>query len=381
MSKILIIFGTRPEIIKIAPVISEFKKRNLNSLITVLNTNQHKDLLKSYFEIFRITPDYNLNIMNSGQSLSELTAKTINELQFHLNKIKENTGLPEFIMAQGNTNTVFASAIIAFLNNIKFAHIEAGLRTFDFQNPYPEEYYRRVASLSTEIHFAPTEIAKENLIKEGINGEKILLTGNTIVDSLNCIKESNLVSENNHSEKYGSLIKKNNLVLITCHRRENHGKNLTNLINSVKNLSQKYSEFNFIWIKHPNPNVEKEIKSSNLESFKNIFLCEPFNYLEMISLYSNLKLIMTDSGGIQEEAPSFGVPVIVIGKKTERMEGILEGYSFLAGTEESEITSSFEKHLKEKIEITKNPYGDGFASKKIVDYFVNYFFAGNSTTV
>lgn len=373
MSKVLIIFGTRPEIIKLAPLILEFKKRNLRDHITLLNTNQHKDLLNNYFELFDIVPDHNLEIMHHGQSLSDLTSKTISELQYHLGMIKEQAGEPDFILAQGDTNTVFASAIIAFLNKIKFAHLEAGLRTFDFQNPYPEEYYRRVASISSEIHFAPTETAKENLIKEGINGEKILLTGNTIVDALKYICNTDALKNISFSKKFNDIYCRDNLILITCHRRENHGKNLANLIKAVISLSKIYTDHNFIWVTHPNPNVQIEIESSDLRSRKNIFPVEPVNYLEMISLYKKVKLIMTDSGGIQEEAPSFGIPVIIVGKKTERMEGILEGYSYLAGTEESEIIHSFEKHLNAAIDIEKNPYGDGKASVRIVDYFERQF--------
>lgn len=373
MNKVLIIFGTRPEIIKLAPVILEFKKRNLLHFVTILNTNQHKDLLGKYFELFGIAPDFNLEIMQRGQSLSELTAKSITEIQLFLEKNYWDNDLPEFILAQGDTNTVFASAVVSFLNKIKFAHLEAGLRTFDYFNPYPEEYYRRIASLSSEIHFAPTEIAKENLIKEGINGEKILITGNTIVDSLKYIINSESYSKNKMSETIKRILKMKNLVLITCHRRENHGKNIMNLINAVITLSRKHSNYNFIWINHPNPNVQSAIYSSELKSSKNIFIVDPVSYFEMISLYKKLSVVMTDSGGIQEEAPSFGIPVTIIGKKTERMEGILEGYSFLSGTEEAEIISSFEKHLDGKVEFTHNPYGDGNASVRIVDYFENYF--------
>lgn len=373
MSKLLVVFGTRPEIIKLAPVILEFRKRNMETLISILNTNQHKDLVKQYFDLFEITPDYNLDIMNRGQSLPELTARTISRLQSQLEEMNKENRLPEFIMAQGDTNTVFASAIVAFLNNIKFAHLEAGLRTFDYHNPYPEEYYRKVASLSTEIHFAPTEIAKENLIKEGINGEKILITGNTIVDSLMHIKNSEKFFADNISEEIKKLLGKENLVLITCHRRENHGANLQNLIKSVKILSEKYPQYNYIWVSHPNPNVKNILESSGLKCSRNVHIIEPVSYIEMISLYGKLSFIMTDSGGIQEEAPTFKIPLTVIGKKTERIEGILEGFSFLSGTEESEITGSFEKHLNAKVDISFNPYGDGKASARIADYFEKQF--------
>ena len=373
MNKVLIVFGTRPEIIKLSPVIAEFKKRKLDDRIIILNTNQHEDLLKSFLNIFDITPDFNLNVMHPGQSLSDLTSNTIREFQSLLLMLKKEMNEPAYILAQGDTNTVFASAIVAFLNKIKFAHLEAGLRTFDYENPYPEEYFRRVASLSSEVHFAPSEIAKENLIKEGINGEKILITGNTIIDSLKYICDACKNKPEALSENLKDIYNKNNLVLITCHRRENHGKNLTNLIEAVFSLSEKYKDYNFIWVTHPNPKVQSCIESSGLRNCSNIFIVNPLSYLEIITFYKKLKLILTDSGGIQEEAPSFSIPVIVIGKKTERIEGILEGYSYLSGTEISEIINSFEKHLTDNIDIVKNPYGDGHASARIVDYFERQF--------
>lgn len=369
MKKILIVFGTRPEIIKLMPVISEFKKRNLQKGIIILNTNQHKDLLKGFLNLFDIEPDHCLNVMNHGQSLPELISITMKEFQSYLDKLKSENSEPDFILAQGDTNTVFVAAVTAFLNKIKFAHLEAGLRTFDYNNPYPEEYYRKIAGISSEVHFAPTEIAKENLIKEGINGEKILITGNTIIDSLKYICNTDKLRMHTLEGKLKEIYEKNNLVLITCHRRENHGKNIANLIKAVIFLSKKYGDYNFIWVTHPNPKVQAGLKSSDLNLCKNVHQIDPMGYLDMLTMYRKLKLIMTDSGGIQEEAPSFGIPVIVIGKKTERMESILEGYSYLAGTEVPEIINSFEKHLVDKIKINKNPYGDGSAAVRIVDYF------------
>jgi len=374
MSKVLIVFGTRPELIKLAPVILEFKKRNLQKKITVLNTGQHKDLLEKYLKIFDIHPDYTLNVMVPGQSLSELTARAIIELQYHLGSLKNNVTYPEYILAQGDTNTVLASAIVAFYNNIKFAHLEAGLRTWDLQNPFPEEYNRKVASISAYINFAPTEVSKMHLIKEGIASDNILQVGNTIVDALNIIKDC--LSKNlrlKFSDDLNFLKEKNNLVLITCHRRENHGVNLLSVIKAVRSLSDLHPQFHFVWILHPNPNVKKVVEESGLSGKKNISLIEPVDYLEIVQLYHSTKLIITDSGGIQEEAPSFGIPVLVIGKKTERIESVLLNYSYLTGTDEKEIISSFEKHLNNEFEITENPYGDGKASERIVDYFEKEF--------
>jgi len=374
MSKVLIVFGTRPELIKLAPVILEFRKRNLQKKITVLNTGQHKDLLEKYLKIFDIHPDYTLDVMVPGQSLSELTARAIIELQYHLSSLKNNGTYPEYILAQGDTNTVIASAIVAFYNNIKFAHLEAGLRTWDLQNPFPEEYNRKVASISAYINFAPTEVSKMHLVREGVGSDNILQVGNTIVDALNIIKD--ILSKNPQmelSDELNFLKEKNNLVLITCHRRENHGANLLSVIRAVGSLSGLHPQFHFVWILHPNPNVKKVVEESVLSDKKNISLIEPLDYLEIVQLYQSTKLILTDSGGIQEEAPSFGIPVLVIGKKTERIESVLLNYSYLTGTDEKEIISSFEKHLNNEFEISENPYGDGKASVRIVDYFEKEF--------
>ncbi|MEO6694443.1 MAG: UDP-N-acetylglucosamine 2-epimerase (non-hydrolyzing) [Ignavibacteria bacterium] len=374
MSKVLIVFGTRPELIKLAPVILEFRKRNLQKHVTVLNTGQHKDLLKKYFDIFDIQPDYTLDVMMPGQSLSELTARAMIELQYHLGTLKNNGDYPGFILAQGDTNTVVAAAIVAFYNNIKFAHLEAGLRTWDLQNPFPEEYNRRVASISAYINFAPTEISKMHLVKEGVSSDNILQVGNTIVDALNIIKDR--ISNNTDielSSDLNALKGKDNLVLITCHRRENHGANLLSVIKAVKKLSELHPKYHFVWILHPNPSVKKVVQDSGLSLKKNISMIEPVDYLEIVRLYNLTKLIITDSGGIQEEAPSFGIPVLVIGKKTERIESVLLNYSYLTGTDEKEIISSFEKHLNNKFEIAENPYGDGKASERIVDYFEKEF--------
>ncbi|MEP7146354.1 MAG: UDP-N-acetylglucosamine 2-epimerase (non-hydrolyzing) [bacterium] len=375
MNNLLIVFGTRPELIKLAPVILEFRRRNLQKHITILNTGQHKDLMHKYLAIFNIQPDYTLDIMLPGQSLSELTARAIIELQYHLGILKENSRYPEFLLAQGDTNTVLASAIVSFYNNIKFAHLEAGLRTWDLENPFPEEYNRKVASISAHINFAPTEISKKHLIREGIESDKILQVGNTIVDALNIIKKeiSNNKSKFTLTSGLKTLKEKNNLVLITCHRRENHGINLLNVIKSVIKLSALYPKFHFVWIMHPNPNVKQIVADSEMSGIPNISLINPVDYIEMVQLFQSTRLIITDSGGLQEEAPSFGIPVLVIGKKTERIESVMLNYSYLTGTDETEIISSFAKHLDNKFEISENPYGDGKASERVVDYFEEKF--------
>ncbi|MDQ3194479.1 MAG: UDP-N-acetylglucosamine 2-epimerase (non-hydrolyzing), partial [Bacteroidota bacterium] len=314
-------------------------------------------------------------IMVPGQSLSDLTARAIIELQYHLEILKENDKYPEYILAQGDTNTVLASAIVSFYNNIKFAHLEAGLRTWDLENPFPEEYNRKVASISAHVNFAPTEISRKHLVTEGIESDKILQVGNTIVDALNIInkKIKNNSNKFNLSSELRDLKEKNNLVLITCHRRENHGKNLLNVIKSVIKLSGLYPKFQFVWIMHPNPNVKQIVADSIMSGISNISLIDPVDYIEMVQLFQSTRLMITDSGGLQEEAPSFGIPVLVIGKKTERIESVLLNYSYLTGTDEREIITSFAKHLDNKFEITENPYGDGKASERVVDYFEEKF--------
>jgi len=369
MSKILIVFGTRPELIKLAPIIFEFKKRNLHQNLIVLNTGQHKELLEPYLKMFDIQPDFSLDIMVAGQNLSNLTANAITQLQKFIDSLKNTSNWPDYIMAQGDTTTVMAASIIAFYNQIKFVHLEAGLRTHDLQNPFPEEFNRKVAGITAHIHFAPTEISKSNLLKEGFSEDKIKVVGNTIVDALEYINTSLKEKSIKLKPPLKDIFNSEKVVLITCHRRENHGDNLQNIIRSIIILADKYKDLNFVWTLHPNPNVKSVVENSELKKKDNVFLIEPLDYMELIYLFNKTKLIITDSGGIQEEAPSFGIPVLVTREKTERPEGLIHNYSFLVGADYLKIIKFFDENIDKKLEIKNNPYGDGNASLRIVDFF------------
>lgn len=367
-NKFLIVIGTRPELIKLAPVIIEFKKRFSNPPIIILNTAQHKELLKPYWEIFQIKPDYELNFMKKGQSLTQLTARGLTQLEKFINTIQlEKTNIIG-ILAQGDTTTVMVSSMIAFYKNIPFFHLEAGLRTFDLHNPFPEEFNRKVASISAQIHFAPTKISKNNLKNEGID-KNIIVSGNTIVDAVNLFKSKFKNYQIKNKQLYElSFANHNHNVLITCHRRENHGKNLLNIISAVCKLANEFKQYNFIWPLHPNPNVGAVIKNQiNPTRFQNIYLTEPLDYLDLLFVLSKSNLVLTDSGGIQEEAPSFNVPVLVLRKKTERPEGIESGVAWLVGTNKSTIYNKASELLKNKKFNFKNPYGNGRAAKIVVD--------------
>lgn len=366
--KLLIVIGTRPELIKLAPVIIEFKKRFKAPPIIILNTAQHKELLKPYWNIFNIKPDYELNFMKRGQSLAQLSARGLLQFEKFLNDCYQSGLKISGVLAQGDTTSVMISSLIAFYHGIPFYHLEAGLRTNDLQNPFPEEFNRKVASITAQIHFAPTKLSKQNLIHEGIK-KNIYVTGNTIVDAVEFFK----LKFNKHTIK-DIKIKKiffagstNKVILITCHRRENHGKNLLEIISAVNILANKYSEFKFIWPLHPNPNVINVVKENIDKTCTNIVLTPPLEYEDLLYVMQHSKLILTDSGGIQEEAPSFNVPVIILREKTERPEGVKAKIAWLVGTKKENIIKLADYLLKKKSFKFKNPYGNGRASELIVD--------------
>lgn len=357
---VYLVIGTRPELIKTAPVAFALKKSGIP--FRIINTAQHKDLLDPYWNIFGLKPDYSLDVMVSGQSLASLTSRILLQLQEFLDKLKEK---PALLMAQGDTTTVMGTAMLAFYNKIPFGHIEAGLRSFDLDNPFPEEYNRKVASITTQLHFAPTELSRQNLLKENIQDNDIHVVGNTVVDALQYIsltKEFNVAGFNNRSLDQ-SLGKET--VLITCHRRENHGENLNKIVAAVEELVRQNSQYTFIWLLHPNPNVKNVISNSTLKDYSNFILTQPVDYWDLLKLLSQSKIILTDSGGIQEEAPSFGKPLIVLREVTERPEAVLAGCAKLAGAKTSLIIEAFEWARQYKASSTLNPYGDGLAAERI----------------
>lgn len=368
--KLLFIIGTRPELIKIFPVINYLKAIGYQNF-KIVSTGQHKDLLESYWDIFNIQPDYKLDIIKEGQNLTQLTAKAIIAIDQLISDIKNNFN-PDIIISQGDTTTVMASSMVAFYHNIKFAHIEAGLRSFDLNHPFPEEFNRKVASITTNYHFAPTEISKNNLIAENMNIENIHVVGNTVIDTLKYFIDADKLS--NYHFKDSNLKKitlsSKKLVLITCHRRENHSE-INQLIEAIDELSKSNLETIFVWPVHPNPNVKMKVINSVLSKAKNVIITDPLEYLDLLKVLQNSKIIISDSGGIQEEAPSFKVPVLILRETTERPEAVTLGISKLIGINKEKIIDNYYnfKPIFKKNFI--NPYGDGNSSKKIIEVLLN----------
>jgi UDP-N-acetylglucosamine 2-epimerase (non-hydrolysing) len=371
MKNILIIFGTRPEIIKLAPVILEFKKHQKDFRITICNTEQQKDLSIQTLKFFDLCPDISLDVMEFNQDLVTLQAKIMS----NLNILGKNNSF-DGIIVQGDTMSAFCGALFGFLKSIPVFHIEAGLRSNNLKEPFPEEGLRQMISRIATLNFAPTAIDGNCLKNESIAKKSIIVTGNTVIDALFCLPKKELEKARKYFE--GKKIKiDDKLVLITAHRRENHGSKLDDIIKAIKILSSNFPDHNFIIPTHPNPNVYDKI-NQHLSAITNIFLEEPLSYPNLVFLMKKAKLIITDSGGIQEEAPSFGCPVLVIRGKTERTDGIKIGIAKLVGTKTEKIVKESKKilGLKKKdsrINIFKNPYGDGKASARILLSIKDFF--------
>jgi UDP-N-acetylglucosamine 2-epimerase (non-hydrolysing) len=361
---LLIVFGTRPEAIKMIPIYKSFKNNILfNTKLCV--TSQHKEMLDSIMNFFDVTPDYNLDVMEKDQSLESLSSKILLKLSFVLDELK-----PDLIFAQGDTTTSFISALGAFYKKIKIAHIEAGLRTNNMLSPFPEEGNRQLISRIANYHFTPTNIAENNLLNENISNKVIFTVGNSVIDSL--LKTLDLIKEKNISfygfEKFKFSDRK--IVLITGHRRENFGDGFLNICEAIKELSSKYKEVDFVYPVHLNPKVQKPVFDI-LDDIENIYLIKPLGYVEFVYLMDKSYLILTDSGGIQEEAPSLGKPILVMRDTTERPEAIENGNAKLVGTDKDLIISETSKLLENAqmyndIAIRNNPYGDGDTANKIM---------------
>ncbi len=365
--KIAIIFGTRPEAIKMAPIIKECEKRNLN-FITIV-TAQHRELLDQKLEVFNIEPHYDLDIMQANQDLFYVTSSVINEIKPIL--IKEK---PDIVLVQGDTTTTFATSLAAFYLRIPVGHVEAGLRTWNKYNPFPEEINRQLTTRLTDYNFAPTEWAKQNLIKEGIDPDKIFVTGNTVIDALLMIVDPNYTFTDDKLNRIDFLNKK--IILLTSHRRENFGEPMRNIFLACKYIVETNPDVELIYPVHPNPNVQKTANEI-LKGFDRIHLIEPLDYRPFVQLMNKCYLIMTDSGGIQEEAPSLGKPVLVLRKTTERPEAIEAGTARLVGTDKDFIIDNAQKLLTDKFEYKNmsskaNPYGDGKAAKRIIDIILHH---------
>ena len=372
--KILIVFGTRPEAIKLAPLILKLKI-NKKFLTKICITSQHKKMLHQVLKLFEIKPDYDLDIMKKDQNLSHITANILNRFNFTLDRFK-----PDLVIVHGDTSTTMACSLSAFYKKIDIAHVEAGLRTGSMYSPYPEEINRKVTSNLTKFHFAPTYKAKKNLLDEGYKKKNILITGNTVIDSVlwmnKKIKSKKKINE--ILEKKFPFLKKNKkkIILVTCHRRENFGKSFENICNSILQISKRNKNCLIVYPIHLNPNIKIPVNRI-LNNIDNILLLDPLNYMEFIFLMKKSHLILTDSGGIQEEAPTLNKPVLIMRDHTERPEAIRAGTSKMVGTKPKRIIYEVEKLLKNNLIYSnmskiKNPFGDGNASKKIIQYLEKY---------
>lgn len=364
MNKIIVIFGTRPEAIKLCPLVFELKKHSDRYKPIVCVTAQHRQMLDQVLNIFELIPDYDFNLMTDDQSLFEITSKALAETDKIIRMEK-----PDLIVVQGDTTTTFAVSLAAFYNGTKVGHVEAGLRTWNKYSPFPEEMNRRLTGVLADLHFAPTERNKENLLSEGVAEENILVTGNTVVDAILWVK-NRIESKEAKFKELENIILSKKIILVTGHRRENFGKGLANVCCALKDIAKKYNDLEIIYPLHLNPNVRNPVKKL-LSGVENIKLINPLSYEAFVFLMDRSYFIISDSGGIQEEAPSLGKPVLVTRNTTERPEAVEVGAVKLVGTCKERIIDEAERLLTDldhyaKMSKTKNPYGDGKACKRIV---------------
>ncbi len=380
MKKVMLVFGTRPEAIKMAPLVKEFQKYPEEFQTIVCVTGQHREMLDQVLHIFEITPDYDLNIMKQGQDLYDVTARVLTGMR---DVLKETN--PNIVLVHGDTTTSTAAALAAFYQQIPVGHVEAGLRTHDIYSPWPEEMNRQITGRIATYHFAPTPLSCQNLLDEGVCDEKITITGNTVIDALYMVVER---IKNDKTLDFGlncSLIKAGydvdrlnegrKSVLITGHRRENFGEGFINICKAIKALGEKYPDVDFVYPMHLNPNVRKpihEVFGEDLSDLKNMFFIEPLEYLSFVYLMEKSTIVLTDSGGIQEEAPGLGKPVLVMRDTTERPEALEAGTVKLVGTDFGRIVEEVSRLLEDQdyygmMSEAINPYGDGISSVRIVD--------------
>ena len=378
MKKVMLIFGTRPEAIKMCPLVKEFQKDTINFKTVVCVTAQHREMLDQVLHVFDVKPEYDLNIMKQGQDLYDITSRVLLGLRDVLKK-----ELPDIVLVHGDTTTSSAAALAAFYQQIPVGHVEAGLRTHNIYSPWPEEMNRQITGRIATFHFSPTQLSRKNLLREGIADEKIIVTGNTVIDTLHVvvdrIKKDKLLNEELSEVlllagyDVNRLHKGKRLVLITGHRRENFGNGFVSICKAIKTLTEKYPDVDFIYPMHLNPNVRKPIYEVFGENqLPNIFFIEPLEYLSFVYLMEKSTIVLTDSGGIQEEAPGLGKPVLVMRDTTERPEALEAGTVKLVGKDYNKIVSEVSVLLDNQIYYDKmskavNPYGDGQASGRIVD--------------
>ena len=379
LKKILIVFGTRPEAIKMAPLVKEFQKHSTKFLTKVCITAQHREMLDQVLNIFEIIPDYDLNIMKAGQDLYDITSRVLIGMRDVLHEFQ-----PDLILVHGDTTTSSTAALASFYKQIPVAHIEAGLRTGNIYAPWPEEMNRMLTRCLTQFHFSPTPTSKENLLKENVQDDNIIITGNTVIDALHLILKKISLNQSLHdnivlnlAEKGVKILKDKRIVLITGHRRENFGLGFIDICSAIKEIALRYPDVDLIYPVHLNPNVQQPVREI-LNGLDNVILTDPLEYLPFIYLMERSHIILTDSGGIQEEAPSLGKPVLVMRTTTERPEAVEAGTVKLVGTDKVKIVSEMVKLLDipeyyQSMAKAHNPYGDGLASKRIVDFFIRHF--------
>lgn len=379
MKKVMLVFGTRPEAIKMAPLVKEFQQRPDEFQTIVCVTGQHREMLDQVLHIFEITPDYDLNIMKQGQDLYDVTARVLLGMRDVLKKAQ-----PDVVLVHGDTTTSTAAALAAFYQQIPVGHVEAGLRTHNIYSPWPEEMNRQLTGRMATYHFAPTPLSRQNLLSEGVQESHITVTGNTVIDALYMVVDKikldkvldteleNLLKQSGYDVNHLNDGKK--LVLITGHRRENFGDGFISMCRAIKTLTEKYPEVDFVYPMHLNPNVRKpihEVFGEDLSGLGNMFFIEPLEYLSFVYLMEKSTIVLTDSGGIQEEAPGLGKPVLVMRDTTERPEALEAGTVKLVGTDYDKIVGEVSALIDDQVyydQMSKavNPYGDGMACKRIV---------------
>ena len=379
MKKIMLVFGTRPEAIKMAPLVKEFQKHPETFQTIVCVTGQHREMLDQVLHLFDIKPDYDLNIMKQGQDLYDVTSRVLLGMR---DVLKEAN--PDVVLVHGDTTTSTASALAAFYQQIPVGHVEAGLRTHDIYSPWPEEMNRLITGRIATYHFSPTALSKQNLLDEGINEEAITVTGNTVIDALYMVVDK-IKSDKQLGEELETLLRESGydvnrlngtrkLVLITGHRRENFGEGFISMCRAIKALTEKYSNVDFVYPMHLNPNVRKpihEVFGEDLSDLDNMFFIEPLEYLSFVYLMEKSTIVLTDSGGIQEEAPGLGKPVLVMRDTTERPEALEAGTVKLVGTDYDNIVNEVSALLDDReyydmMSKAVNPYGDGLACERII---------------
>lgn len=383
MKKVMLVFGTRPEAIKMAPLVKEFQKYPERFKTIVCVTGQHREMLDQVLHIFEITPDYDLNIMKQGQDLYDVTARVLTGMRDVLKEAQ-----PDVVLVHGDTTTSTAAALAAFYQQIPVGHVEAGLRTHNIYSPWPEEMNRQITGRIATYHFAPTPLSRQNLLAEGVKEEQITVTGNTVIDALYMVvdkikQDKSLDIEletllKNAGYDVNRLVDGKKLVLITGHRRENFGDGFIHMCKAIKDLTQKYPEVDFVYPMHLNPNVRKpihEVFGENLSNLGNMFFIEPLEYLSFVYLMEKSTIVLTDSGGIQEEAPGLGKPVLVMRDTTERPEALEAGTVKLVGTNYDKIICEVSELIDNqdyynRMSKAVNPYGDGLASNRIIEKLV-----------